>query len=170
MHGADSLSARAALACKRTLDRSRGAASLTIYSADYRTLAWSDGPAEDLGPDRLRPANSLFVAEGTLGLRLVHVRALRAGDRLVGSVRARLEGPSLHIGRLAVAPDQQGRGLGALLLARAEQVAEAKEALLFTGHRSVSNLRLYARAGYVEQRRAAVDDRVTLVFLRKMLS
>lgn len=93
-----------------------------------------------------------------------------ARGRLVGSVRARLEGTCLHIGRLAVAPDQQGRGLGALLLARAEQVAEATEALLFTGHRSVSNLRLYARAGYVEQRRAAVDDRVTLVYLRKVLS
>jgi len=93
-----------------------------------------------------------------------------AGDRLVGSVRARLEGRSLHIGRLAVAPDQQGRGLGALLLARAELLAPAEEALLFTGHRSASNLRLYARAGYVEQRRAAVDDRVTLVYLRKQLS
>jgi GNAT superfamily N-acetyltransferase len=91
------------------------------------------------------------------------------GDRLVGSVRGRLEGRTVHIGRLAVAPDQQGRGLGALLLAQAEQVAPAEEALLFTGHRSHSNLRLYARAGYVEQRRAAVDDRVTLVYLSKQL-
>ncbi len=67
---------------------SHGTASLTIYSADYRTLAWSDGPAEDLGPDRLRGADSLFVIEGTLGLRLVHVRALRDGDRLVGVASA----------------------------------------------------------------------------------
>jgi len=93
-----------------------------------------------------------------------------AGDRLVGSVRARLEGRTLHIARLAVAPDQQGRGLGSLLLARAEGVAPAEEALLFTGHRSASSLRLYSRAGYVEQRRAVVDDRVTLVYLRKQLS
>jgi hypothetical protein len=66
----------------------RGTASLTIYSSDYRTLAWSDGPAEDLGPDRLRGPDALFVAEGTLGLRLVHVRALRTGDRLVGVAAA----------------------------------------------------------------------------------
>ena len=65
-----------------------GTASLTIYSADYRTLAWSDGPAEDLNPERLRTVDSLFVAEGTLGLRLVHVRALRSGDRLVGIAAA----------------------------------------------------------------------------------
>ena len=93
-----------------------------------------------------------------------------AGDRVVGSVRARLAGRTVHIARLAVAPDQQGRGLGALLLAMAEQVAPAQEAWLFTGHLSAANLRLYARAGYVEQRRAEVDDRVTLVYLRKQLS
>lgn len=92
-----------------------------------------------------------------------------AGDRLVGSVRVRVAGASLHIGRLAVAPDHQGRGLGALLLARAEQVAPAEEALLFTGHLSASNLRLYARAGYVEERRVPVDERVTLIHLRKQL-
>lgn len=92
------------------------------------------------------------------------------GDRVVGSVRARVEGTSLHIARLSVAPDQQGRGLGTLLLARAESVAQAEEALLFTGHLSASNLRLYARAGYVEQRRVRVDERVTLVYLRKQLA
>jgi predicted N-acetyltransferase YhbS len=90
-------------------------------------------------------------------------------DRLVGSVRVRVDGQSLHLARLAVAPDQQGRGLGALLLARAEQVAPATEAVLFTGHLSESNLRLYAKAGYVEQRRVRVDDLVTLVHLRKPL-
>lgn len=67
---------------------SHGTASLTIYSADYRTLAWSDGPAEDLGADRLRSADGLFVTEGTLGLRLVHIRALRTGDHLVGVAAA----------------------------------------------------------------------------------
>jgi predicted N-acetyltransferase YhbS len=92
------------------------------------------------------------------------------GDLVVGSVRIRVEGTSLHIARLSVAPDQQGRGLGTLLLARAESVAGAEEALLFTGHLSASNLRLYARAGYVEQRRVRVDDRVTLVHLRKQLA
>ncbi|HEX5335863.1 MAG TPA: GNAT family N-acetyltransferase [Propionicimonas sp.] len=92
------------------------------------------------------------------------------GDRVVGSVRVRVEGTSLHIARLSVAPDQQGRGLGALLLAQAESVAHAAEALLFTGHLSASNLRLYARAGYAEQRRVRVDERVTLVYLRKQLA
>ena len=74
------------------------------------------------------------------------------GTRVVGSVRV------------------QVHGVGALLLASAEQLTGAAEALLFTGHRSQSNLRLYARAGYVEQQRVVVDDRVTLVHLRKQLT
>ena len=65
-----------------------GAASLTIYSPDFRTLAWSDGPAEDLSADRLRGADALFVTEGTLGLRLVQTRALRVDGRLIGVVAA----------------------------------------------------------------------------------
>ncbi len=89
--------------------------------------------------------------------------------RLVGSVRIRVDGRTLHIGRMAVVPDLQGRGIGAALLAAAEAVAPADEALLFTGHLSARNLRLYERAGYAEQRRARVDDQVELVFLRKPL-
>ena len=92
------------------------------------------------------------------------------GDRLVGSVRVRVDGRRLHIGRLSVEPQAQRRGIGAALLARAEQAAPADEAWLFTGHLSVDNLRLYHRAGYREERREPVDERVTLVYLSKSLA
>ena len=90
--------------------------------------------------------------------------------RLVGSVRVRPEGRSLHIARLSVAPEAQRRGIGAALLTLAETAAPADEAVLFTGHLSAGNLRLYARAGYVEERRERVDDAVVLVHLRKDLA
>ncbi len=114
----------------------------------------------------LQESRDQVAADLEKGLGLVAIE----GDRLVGSVRVRVDGASLHIARLSVVPDQQGRGLGALLLAQAEKVAQAEEALLFTGHLSASNLRLYARAGYVEQRRVRLDERVTLVYLRKQLA
>ena len=41
---------------------------------------------------------------------------LRSGGRLVGAVRAHLVGDTWDIGRLMVAPDLQGRGIGRLLL------------------------------------------------------
>ena len=76
---------------------------------------------------------------------------LRAeGGRLVGSVRGRLEGEDWFIGRLMVAPDLQGQGLGRWLLSRAEEAAprDARRITLVTGARSERNLRMYHRAGF----------------------
>ncbi|MET0417619.1 MAG: GNAT family N-acetyltransferase [Actinoplanes sp.] len=78
------------------------------------------------------------------------VLAARLGHRLVGSVRAHLDGTTAHVGRLSVAPDQQGRGVGGRLLAAIEDACAGRAALftLFTGADSARNLRLYERHGY----------------------
>ena len=81
---------------------------------------------------------------------------VRSGDRLIGSVRGMLldEGDrpvrTWEIGRLMVAPDLRGRGLGRWLLARVEEVADdaASRFELVTGARSTANQRRYKRAGY----------------------
>ena len=91
------------------------------------------------------------------------------GTRMVGTVRARkIEDDVLEIGRLAVAPDLQGRGIGTQLLAAVEQQSDSAEAELYTGSRSAGNIRLYERAGYVETKRVALPG-VELVYLRKRL-
>jgi GNAT superfamily N-acetyltransferase len=95
------------------------------------------------------------------------------GPRMVGAVRARCDGDLLLIGRIAIAPDQQGRGIGSRLLAAVEAAgrdAGATEAELFTGSLSEANLRLYEREGYVESERVDGDDGIQQVFLRKRLS
>jgi GNAT superfamily N-acetyltransferase len=94
---------------------------------------------------------------------------LRLHGRLVGAVRRRQEGSLLHVGRLTVAPDLQGRGLGSRLLAAVEDRTSAAAVTLFTGHLSAGNLRLYVRHGYVEERREYVHDELTLVHLTKAL-
>ncbi len=78
------------------------------------------------------------------------VWVLRDGHRLVGAVRARLEGGCWELGRLMVAPDLAGRGLGRRLLEHAEAHAPAdvRRFALFTGARSTRNITLYQRAGY----------------------
>ena len=87
---------------------------------------------------------------------------LRAGPRLVGAVRGRLEGDEWEIGRLMVAPDLRGRGLGRLLLEAIEAAAppSASRLSLFTGARSERNLRLYKRAGYRRDRDPAQEPGV----------
>lgn len=77
---------------------------------------------------------------------------VRSHGRLVASVRARPEddGTVWEVGRLMVAPDLQGRGLGRALLEHAEAAAPGTVAAyrLVTGKQSTANLRRYKRAGY----------------------
>ncbi|GAA5152683.1 hypothetical protein GCM10023340_33400 [Nocardioides marinquilinus] len=79
---------------------------------------------------------------------------VRSAGRLVGAVRGRLEhtddGTAWDIGRVMVAPDLQGRGLGRRLLELIQDVAppEATLFVLFTGQHSEDNIRMYRRAGF----------------------
>lgn len=80
------------------------------------------------------------------------VWTVRLEGRLIGGVRAHRQGDRWEIGRLMVAPDHAGRGLGRSLLAHAERAApsEVEHLDLFTGARSPRNRRMYERAGYRE--------------------
>ncbi|WIM99215.1 GNAT family N-acetyltransferase [Actinoplanes oblitus] len=91
------------------------------------------------------------------------------GHRVVGAVRGELDGPVLRIGRLVVAPDQQGRGIGTRLLAAVEAAADGRAEwfALFTGHLSAGNIRLYERCGYAETHREPIRPGLTLVHLMK---
>lgn len=78
------------------------------------------------------------------------VLVARSAGRLVGAVRASLHDGEWHIGRLMVAPDLAGRGLGRSLLEQIEALApeQATAYALFTGAGSVRNQRMYKKAGY----------------------
>ncbi len=96
------------------------------------------------------PALSEDLDDVREGLSHWRTWVVRAEGRLVGSVRARREGAHWDIGRLMVAPDLQGRGLGRALLEFAEAAApdDVTGYVLMTGARSRDNLRMYRRAGY----------------------
>ena len=92
------------------------------------------------------------------------------GDRLVGSVRVRVADDVGHLGRLVVAPDRQGQGIGTALLQAAEAALPegVREMRLFTGERSVDNLRLYERMGYVRSHETSAGT-YALVHLAKRI-
>lgn len=69
--------------------------------------------------------------------------------KLLASGQARFESGSCYIGRMAVWPQYQGKGIGSQLLATLEAVfPSATRYELFTGENSRSNLAMYERRGY----------------------
>ncbi len=92
------------------------------------------------------------------------------GTRIVGAVRGRAVDGTCHIGRLAVAPDLQGRGIGTRLVAAVEErfADEVTRYELFTGPKSERNVQLYRRLGYVDMPTPAGQE--PLVYLEKRLT
>ena len=90
---------------------------------------------------------------------------VRVDGRLVGAVRAHQEDSSWEVGRLMVAPDLAGRGLGRWLLRLAENEAppEVKSIVLFTGVRSARNIAIYEAAGFRRTDEHAPPGAVRLV-------
>lgn len=93
----------------------------------------------------------------------------RVDGRVVGVIRTRQDDDLLLIGRIAIAPDMQGFGIGQALLDAAESSSTADEAELFTGSLSEANIRLYEHCGYVETERVDQGGGVEEVYLRKRL-
>ena len=78
----------------------------------------------------------------------------------------------LLIENIAVRPDQQGKGLGELLLSHADEVARGlgfHEIRLYTNAAFASNAAYYAKRGFEEYRRGSIVVGSTTVFMHKML-
>ncbi|MDR0533363.1 MAG: GNAT family N-acetyltransferase [Verrucomicrobiales bacterium] len=87
---------------------------------------------------------------------------------IVGAVRAGLMGRSCMIWKLAVLPGHRQQGIGSALLRACEELFPGADGCeLFTGHRSVANIRLYEQLGYARVREQELSPSLTLVYMRK---
>ncbi|MDH6199034.1 ribosomal protein S18 acetylase RimI-like enzyme [Mycobacterium frederiksbergense] len=141
---------------------------LTLQRAAYVTEAQAHN---DLGlPPLIQSLDEL-----TTELAKPEVTAFGLRDdaqRLVAAVRVYLfpaEPFTAELGRLVVAPDMQGRGRGSRLLELVEErlPEQVTDLRLFTGERSLGNLRLYSRFGYQETHRTPTPGGYALVHLTK---
>ncbi len=99
----------------------------------------------------------------------VVLKAMCAGI-IIGSVRAYLDYDygTCQVGRLIVRPDFQGKWIGTLLMDKIEKAfPHAERFELFTGIKSLNNIRLYQRLGYKEYREEDLSPKVRLVFMEK---
>ena len=102
-------------------------------------------------------------------IRMATVLKAVEGERLLGAIRGIVSGGTCLIRVLVVAPDAQGRGLGARLLQAIEDAHRQVERFeLTTNMIMVGNVRFYLRHGYevVEQLQHAPTIR--LAFMRKI--
>ena len=114
-------------------------------------------------PPLLQTADSLRQElETSLILKAVE------GNKIVGSVRAKLVEDTCHIGRLIVHPNFQGKGIGSTLLQHIEKrFSHAAEFELFTGSKSENNIRFYLRNDYKISRTQNLTENTSLVYLVK---
>ncbi|MFS0852630.1 GNAT family N-acetyltransferase [Microbacterium sp. 179-I 3D4 NHS] len=136
---------------------------LTIQRAAFVSEAQIYGSAD-------MPPLTQTLEEMRAELRMGTGLGARVDGRLVGAIRFRETEDLLLIGRIAIAPDMQGSGIGRALLQAAEQSSSAPVSELFTGSLSEANLRLYESCGYEVSERVPDGDGTEQVFLRKSLA
>jgi ribosomal protein S18 acetylase RimI-like enzyme len=104
-------------------------------------------------------------------IRTAKVHLAKRDESLVGVIVLDVDDEGFVIENVAVHPAERGRGLGRLLLHRAE--AEARRAgfdsiHLYTHEQMTENLVLYSRIGYIEYDRRS-QGAFSLVYMRKAL-
>jgi GNAT superfamily N-acetyltransferase len=129
------------------------------------------GVAQLYGDVRLPPLTET-LAELTAAVeegRVLVARFDGGPARIVGAVRTRVSDGVCHIGRLVVAPDLHGHGIGSALLRAAEErhAPGVREYALFTGVGSGGSVALYVRHGYAVERVEPDPGHPDLVHLRK---
>jgi ribosomal protein S18 acetylase RimI-like enzyme len=133
--------------------------------------------AFDYQKDRIDPPSSLYgLDEAALALKAQAELLLlaRRGSEIAGCVFVRLSPGSTYLGKLAVRPDLQGRGIGRQLVAAVERAAlEASSSALELETRIelVENHETFGRLGFKKVSEGSHDgyDRSTFITMRKLI-
>jgi ribosomal protein S18 acetylase RimI-like enzyme len=129
---------------------------LTVLRAAFVTEAQLH---DDVYMDPL--TESLDDVRAVIGTGMLFVAV--DGHRIVGTARGAERDGAWHISRVAVVPDRQGDGIGSALLRAVEAAAPARlaEFTISTGPKSVRNVALYERHGYVQTESPDILIRLT---------
>ena len=91
----------------------------------------------------------------------------REDGKIVGTGRCTRSGSDAFVGRLAVHPDHQRKGIASAIVKALETAnPDAARFEIFTSEKSADNIALYAKLGYREFKRVTGDQGV-MVFMEK---
>lgn len=89
-------------------------------------------------------------------------------EKIIGSIRAKIHDNTCLIGKLIVHPTLQGKGIGTALMGAMEShFLDVKRYELFTGTKSLGNIRFYKRLGYQPFKEEKINDTLCLLYLEK---
>ncbi len=117
----------------------------------------------DMNIEPLTETIDELISEFNNGL----VLKLTIDNKIIGSIRAKEKNNTVYIGKLMVHPDYRRNGFGSLLLTELEKMYPNKRYELFTSVRSLENIRLYERLGYVPFKMDDDDKEIQFVYFEK---
>ncbi len=97
------------------------------------------------------------------------LKAVNNEGYIIGSVRGHIEGNTLLVGKLMVNPEYQGKGIGTQLLTEIEKVCPQPRYELYTSDKSIKNIKLYEKMGYVKFQENDIFPDWRLVYLEKRI-
>jgi predicted GNAT family N-acyltransferase len=98
-----------------------------------------------------------------------HIVAVEDG-RVIGTCRLLFGGRLARLGRLAVEPEERGRGVAGAILREADRVSRAHGAEHISLHAQTYALALYERQGYLERGRRFMEENIEHVAMEKVLA
>lgn len=141
-----------------------------VLALILRAFAFMDGVIDP-------PSSAHRMSSATLRDKARRETGLLAlsGDRIVGCVFVLERADNLYVGKLAVAPECQGQGVGRRLMQTVDELARSRGKLaieLETRIELTGNHAAFARLGFRETERTAHEGyaRPTSITMRKMVS
>ena len=95
------------------------------------------------------------------------LKAVDEEGKIIGSVRGCLKNGTVHIGKLMVHPQEQGKGIGTKLLLSIEEEFLDCRYELFTSTKSKRNIELYEKLGYKVFSEKKITEELRFVYLEK---
>ena len=98
-----------------------------------------------------------------------HLVAVEDG-RVIGTCRLLFGGRVARLGRLAVRPEERGRGVAGAILREADRVSRARGADRIALHAQTYALGVYEREGYLERGTRFMEEGIEHVAMEKVLA